>query len=170
MDEIVIAIRPAHIPDVDQIVDVHDDAWRSAYRGIIPGRELERLVSRRGARWWRSAIVRGSGVLVLEFDGVVVGYVTFGRNRTRTLPFTGEIFELYVAPTHQGLGFGRRLFEAARRKLAVHGHGSTLVWALADNDIAIAFYRALGGVVVGEAYENFGATPLNRLAFGFGTS
>lgn len=167
MDEMLIAVRPALISDVEAIVEVHDAAWRSAYRGVIPGRELERLVSRRGPKWWRSAIVRGSGLLVFEFDGAVAGYVSFGRNRTPGLPFSGEIFELYVAPTHQGLGFGRLLFEAARRKLAAHGHASTIVWALADNAPALAFYHALGGGIVCDARERFGSETLKRLAFGF---
>jgi ribosomal protein S18 acetylase RimI-like enzyme len=167
MDEIVIAVRPALITDVDEIVLVHDAAWRAAYRGIIPGQELERIVSRRGARWWRSAILRGSGLLVFEFGGKVAGYVSFGRNRTKTPPYTGEIFELYVSPTHQGLGFGTLLFKGARRRLAAHGHSSTLVWALADNAHALGFYRALGGRVVGEAHESFGAVTLKRVAFGF---
>jgi ribosomal protein S18 acetylase RimI-like enzyme len=167
MDEIVIAVRPAHISDVDAIVDVHDLAWRSAYRGIIPGRELERLVSRRGPRWWRSAILRGSGLLVFEFDNRIAGYVSFGRNRTPTLPFSGEIFELYVAPAHQGLGFGRLLFDGARRKLAAYGHTSLIVWALAENAPALAFYRALGGTVACEANERFGTVFLERVAFGF---
>lgn len=167
MDGTVITVRPALTSDIDSIVEVHDDAWRSAYRGIIPGRELERLVSRRGPRWWRSAIVRRSGLLVFEFDSSIAGYVSFGRNRTHSLPFAGEVFELYVAPSHQGLGFGRLLFEAARRKLALHGHQSTLVWALAENENAIGFYRALGGVVVGQARESFGSRTLERIAFGF---
>lgn len=162
-----MAVRPALITDVDEIVRVHDCAWRSAYRGIIPGRELERMVSRRGQNWWRSAILRGSGLLVFEFAGAVAGYVSFGRNRTRTPPFTGEVFELYVAPDHQGLGFGTLLFEAARRKLAAHGHSSVLVWALADNAMALEFYRARGGDVVCEAHESFGRESLKRLAFGF---
>lgn len=167
MDGIVITVRPALISDVEEIVEVHDAAWRSAYRGVIPGRELERLVSRRGAKWWRSAIVRGSGLLVFEFDSVVAGYVSFGRSRTPSLHYSGEIFELYVAPAHQGLGFGRLLFDAARRKLAAHGHVSTIVWALADNAPALAFYRALGGKGVCEAQERFGTETLKRLAFGF---
>ena len=167
MDEIVIAVRPALITDVEEIVQVHDTAWRSAYRGIIPGRELERIISRRGPRWWRSALLRGSGLLVFEFGGAVAGYVSFGRNRTKTSDYTGEIFELYVSPTHQGLGFGSRLFDAARRRLAAHGHGSTLVWALAENANALGFYGALGGNVVGEADERFGNVTLKRVAFGF---
>ena len=167
MDEIVIAVRPALISDVEEIVEVHDAAWRSAYRGIIPGRELDRIVSRRGPRWWRNAILRGPGLLVFEFGGVVAGYVSFGRNRTKTSSYAGEIFELYVSPAHQGLGFGSLLFKGARRRLAEHGHDSMLVWALADNANALGFYRALGGKVVGEAEESFGAVTLKRVAFGF---
>ena len=170
MDEIVLSVRAARISDVEGIVEVHDSAWRAAYRGIIPGDELERLVAKRGAKWWRKAIVRGSGLLVFEFDGAVAGYVTFGRNRTPYLPFTSEVFELYVEPSHQGLGFGRLLFEAARRKLAHHGHTSTIVWALADNTSALAFYSAIGGQVVSEAQEKFGRSTLGRLAFGFSNS
>ena len=117
--------------------------------------------------WWRNAILRRSGLLVFEFNSSVEGYVSFGRNRTHSLPFDGEIFEIYVAPSHQGLGFGRLLFDAARRKLALHGHQSTLVWALAENENAVRFYRALGGVVVGQARETFASRALERLAFGF---
>jgi ribosomal protein S18 acetylase RimI-like enzyme len=130
-------------------------------------RELERMVARRGHKWWRSAILRGSGLLVFEFAGEVAGYVSFGRNRTRTPPFTGEVFELYVSPSHQGLGFGTLLFDAARRKLAAHGHLSVLVWVLADNAPALDFYRARGGDMICESRESFGSESLKRLAFGF---
>ncbi len=167
MDEIVITVRPALSSDVDEIVEVHDAAWRSAYRGLIPGRELEKLIARRGPGWWRKAIARGSGLLVLEFDGAIAGYVSYGRNRAPSIPFSGEIFELYVAPAHQGLGFGRRLFRAARRKLALHGYESTIVWALAENELALAFYRAMGGSIVCQAHETFGAETRERVAFGF---
>jgi ribosomal protein S18 acetylase RimI-like enzyme len=167
MDEIVISVRPASRSDVDQIVDVHDAAWRGAYRGLIPGIELERLIARRGQVWWTKAIVRGSGISVLEFDGAVAGYVSFGRNRAPKIPFAGEVFELYVAPAYQGLGFGRRLFCAARRKLALHGYRSTIVWALADNEGATGFYRAMGGAVVSEGSETFGRVSCARVAFGF---
>lgn len=70
-------------------------------------------------------------------------------------------------PEHQGLGFGRRLFKASRRELAEHGYLSTIVWALADNDTALAFYARLGGQTVRRAEERFGACMLTRVAFGF---
>src|SRR5947209_19355903 len=107
MVEKVISIRNARPADAEAIAEVHDAAWRDAYRGIIPGRELERMVARRGPRWWQTAILRGTRLAVLEFDDSIVGYSSYGRNRVPTLPYGGEVFELYLAPEFQGLGFGR---------------------------------------------------------------
>ena len=168
MVETVISIRPARLGDEGDIASVHDAAWREAYRGVIPGRELERMIARRGPAWWRLAIARRTPLLVLEFSDSVVGYVSYGRNRVPSLGYGGEIFELYLAPECQGCGFGRRMFEAARKDLVGHGYGTLVVWALADNARAIGFYRRLGGRVVRRAHETFGGQERERIAFGFG--
>jgi ribosomal protein S18 acetylase RimI-like enzyme len=163
----VITIRVARDGDEESIANVHDAAWRDAYRGIIPGRELERMIARRGPRWWRKAIARGSRLLVLDFGDRIAGYVSYGRNRVPALSFGGEVFELYLAPEFQGVGFGRRLFEAAQKDLADHGYASFLVWALADNERAFGFYRRLGGRIIRRAPERFGEETRERVAFGF---
>ena len=54
MVETVISIRAARLGDEGEIATVHDAAWREAYRGVIPGRELERMIARRGPEWWRA--------------------------------------------------------------------------------------------------------------------
>jgi ribosomal protein S18 acetylase RimI-like enzyme len=167
MTEALITIRDARENDAEAIAEVHDAAWRHAYRGIIPGRELERMIARRGPTWWRSAIVRRSRLVVLDFDDAIGGYASYGRTRVPALAYGGEIFELYIAPEFQGLGFGKRLFAAARKDLAEHGYGSFLVWALAENEPALAFYRRLGGKVVRRAYERFGTELRERVAFAF---
>src|ERR1700689_1759285 len=105
MVETVVTIRGAKIGDAQDIADVHDAAWRDAYRGVIPGRELERMVARRGPRWWETAIRQGTRLAVLDFDESVTGYTSYGRNRVPSLPYGGEIFELYLMPEFQGLGF-----------------------------------------------------------------
>jgi len=163
----VITIRRARKSDALEIAEVHDSAWRDAYRGIIPGRELERMIARRGPNWWTSAIARNSRLIVLDFDESIGGYASYGRNRVPSLPYRGEIFELYLAPEFQGLGYGRRLFQAARADLAEHGLPNLLVWALADNERALQFYERMGGRVVRQAKERFGAELRDRVAFGF---
>ena len=142
-----------------------DEAWRAAYQGIIPGPELDGLINRRGAHWWESAIRKGSRVSILGFGDMVAGYANYGRNRARSLYYDGEIYELYLRPEFQGLGFGRRLFTAARRDLAQSGIKSLVVWALSDNESAVEFYRALGGRPVARSCEKFGDKTLDKVAY-----
>ncbi len=168
MIEALITIRRAQPDDATEIAQVHDASWRDAYRGIIPGRELEKMIARRGPRWWQSAIQRGSRLMVLDFDETIGGYASYGRNRVPSLPYGGEVFELYLSPEFQGLGFGRRLFRAVRDDLAGHGFAATIVWALADNERALEFYRAMGGKLVRQAEEKFGDVSRGRVAFAFG--
>ncbi len=167
MVDTVYSIRHAKPGDAQAIAEAHDASWRDAYRGIIPGAELERMIARRGPAWWSAAIARGTGLLVLDYDGIIAGYATYGRNRVPSMPYSGEIFEIYLVPEYQGLGFGRRVFRAARRELAEHGYLSTIVWALADNEKALGFYRRLGGLPIRRAEERFGTDMLTRVAFGF---
>ena len=162
-----IRIRVAEPADAAGVADVHDAAWMEAYRGIIPGAHLERMVQRRGQGWWANALSRGSRIAVLDFDDSIAGYASYGRNRAVSLPYRGEIFELYLKPEYQGLGFGHRLFTAAQKDLANHGLNSVIVWSLADNERAIAFYERLGGTMVGRAHETFGDVSRERLAFGW---
>ncbi len=167
MVKVLHSIRPARTGDAQAIAAVHDAAWREAYSGIIPGKALESMINRRGPAWWLAGIRSGSRILVLEFDGNVVGYASLGRNRVAAIPYAGEIFELYLAPEFQGLGFGLRLFAAARNDLAAKGYLSTIVWALADNERAIRFYERVGGVEVWRATERFDNDTRARVAFGF---
>jgi ribosomal protein S18 acetylase RimI-like enzyme len=165
MSTVLIEIRRAKPADATAVADAHDEAWRTAYQGIIPGVELDKLIGRRGPAWWESAIRKGSRIALLAFGDRIAGYANYGRNRARSLFYDGEIYELYLRPEFQGLGFGRRLFSAARRDLAQSGLKSLVVWALSDNDPAVEFYRALGGRAVARSSERFGNRVLDKVAF-----
>jgi len=167
MSTILIEIRRAKTGDAGLVADAHDEAWRTAYQGIIPGAELEKLINRRGPAWWESAIRKGSRIALLQFGDKIAGYTNYGRNRARSLYYDGEIYELYLRPEFQGLGFGRRLFTAARRDLAQSALKSLIVWALSENETAVEFYRALGGKAIARSSEKFGTRVLDKVAFGW---
>lgn len=162
-----IGIRRAKLTDAAAIAEVHDSAWRYAYRGVLPGAELERMIARRGPAWWERAIQRRVSIMVLEVADEVRGYVTFGASRARSLPYRGEVYELYIQPEYSGLGFGRRLFDAARTALTSEGRRTFVVWALAENEAACRFYETLGGRAVANAEETIGPANLPKIAFGF---
>ncbi len=165
MTTVTIGVRRAEIEDAEAITAVHDSAWRNAYDGVIPAKELARIVARRGARWWERAIRRGTAILVLEVGGEICGYATVGPNRARNLAQKGEVYEIYMRPEYQGIGLGTRLFLAARRELSRFGFDTVVVWALADNDGACRFYSNAGGQKVARANERFGNVSLTKVAF-----
>ncbi len=165
MKTLSIDIRRAEPGDAAAIADVHQEAWRGAYAGIIPHKALTSMINRRGRTWWADAIRRAASVLVVELGGEVVAYATLGRNRARELPQQGEIYELYVLPEYQGIGLGTRLFDAAREKLSAHGLSGLVVWALEENDNALAFYSGAGGRDIAEGVEVFDQKALRKVAF-----
>jgi ribosomal protein S18 acetylase RimI-like enzyme len=162
---VLIEIRRARPADAVAVAETHDEAWRATYQGVIPGVELEKLITRRGPDWWDSAIRKGSRIAILAFGDKVAGYANYGRNRARSLFYDGEIYELYLRPEYQGLGFGRRLFTSARRDLGQSGMKSLVIWALSDNEPAVEFYRALGGKAIARSSERFGGRNLDKVAF-----
>ena len=167
MKELTISIRRARTEDAAALSGVFDSAWREAYQGIIPAIALERMMARRGPRWWLSTVGRGRPLVVLDVGETVAGYVSYGRCRDRSLPAEGEIDELYLAPEYQGIGFGRRLFKAVRNDLSDREMTKVAVWALADNERACAFYTRLGGRPIARIDERIGGVPLPKVAFLF---
>lgn len=165
MTTLVVDVRRAEPDDAAAISETHRAAWQHAYAGLIPFRTLMAMVERRGHGWWRRAIRGSTSILVLEVDGTIAGYATLGLNRARSLPQEGEIYELYLRPEYQGIGLGSRLFSEARRLLASLGCKGMVVWTLEENDRAINFYQALGGIDIAEGSETFDQRPLKKIAF-----
>jgi GNAT superfamily N-acetyltransferase len=167
MSDLLVSIRHAKTEDAASLSKVFDAAWREAYLGIIPGVTLEKMLSRRSERWWRSTVSRGRPLVVLDIGQGAVGYASYGRCRDRSLPANGEIDELYLLPEYQGIGFGRRLFNAVRNDLRHRELGRIVVWALEANGRACAFYEGMGGHRVARVEERIGGTPLAKVAYLF---
>ena len=168
-DRPLIKVRRAKPGDAKALANVFCESWRSAYTGIIPFMHLQQMVRARDATWWQNAIRREGDILVLEVESVVAGYATFGpaRNQTGTKPI-GEIYELYFLPVYQGIGLGEHLFEACRAGLDHRRLNGLLVWALAANESAIAFYWRRGGRPVAKRADRVGNSKLDKIAFTWG--
>ena len=166
MATLTIDIRHPDTEDASALSEVFVSAWDEAYRGIIPYVDLRRIASRRGPEYWTHVAQNAARqVLVLSLDGAARGYVTFGHNRHDRIPAQGEVYELYVDPVCQGAGLGRRLFDAARQRLAARRSKGLVIWALAGNDRADGFYRSCGGHVAGEDRIRFFGRNYRRIAY-----
>jgi ribosomal protein S18 acetylase RimI-like enzyme len=157
-------IRRGKPSDAKALAAIFADSWRLAYRGIIPHLHLESMIRRRGPEWWASALRSGDNILVLEIDRTLAGYATWGFARARG-PYQGEIYELYLAPVYQGLGFGEHLFEACRHAMDQRKLRGLICWSLAENTPAIEFYWRRGGRPIAQTFDNIGGERLEKIAF-----
>jgi ribosomal protein S18 acetylase RimI-like enzyme len=138
-------VRAAVPEDAEAIAAVHVATWRDAYAGLMPDEILNGLDVSQRAETWRGrlrALPDAVFVFVFEQHGQVRGFVSGGPDRAGRV--SGEVFAIYVHPSCQGLGAGRRLLEAAGQRLAEAGFAEASLWVLATNRAARGFYESQG--------------------------
>ncbi|MEO9773379.1 GNAT family N-acetyltransferase [Roseibium sp.] len=156
----LIDLRAARTADCDALAGIHSEAWLGAYRGVLHGVDLQKMVSRRGTDWWHGALARGVDIRILTIADVPAGYATSGPCRLADTGMEGEIYELYLKPEYQGLGFGRTLFDHVRASLAGRNMSGLAVQVLSDNQPARAFYKAVGGRLSAKSWYRPGGRRL----------
>jgi len=159
-----VSVRPATAADAAALAEIFQLSWRQAYTGIIPYAELAKTLEHRGDRWWSRTLHRGRAYLTLEVLGKPSGYASFGRARYPGAQ-EGEIFELYLSPLYQGLGFGEHLFEACRVALDQRGLKGLMVWVLRENHPARQFYTHRGGRAALRRIDLSLGAPLEKLGY-----
>lgn len=148
-------VRWATADDASGVAAVHVDAWRDAYRGLIPQEVLDGLdVDARTALWtgWLAASLAGEPtdpgrrvshrLLVAEIDGAIVGWAGFGAGRDEGTQHLGELAGLYVHPRFWSQRVGHALIVRAEQELA--GYDEAYLWVLHGNERAARFYEAHG--------------------------
>lgn len=168
MKTLSIDVRPAAPGDAGTLSDVHRQAWQYCYSGLIPHKPLSKMMERRDKAWWRKAAHGPATVLVVDIGDTIAGYATLGLNRARSLPYDGEIYEIYMRPEYQGVGLGHVLFTECRRTLKSFGYSGLVAWCLEDCDAAVQFFRSNGGTDMVEGLEDFDTVRLKKLGFIWG--
>lgn len=130
-------IRPATAADADAIGAVHVRSWQAAYEGLIPADFLAQLSAESRAASWARRIEAGGPVLVAEEDGVIAGFAAYGD---------GRLYALYLLPEYWGRGLGRALHDRVVEDMS---GDSAVLWVLATNERAKAFYVRQGWVADG---------------------
>lgn len=163
-----VRIRRAGITDARAVAEIYVETWREAYPGMLPDRVLLGMSSEHQRRAWRHSICdpAQSVLLAEEPGGSVVGFGSCGATRRPALPFSGEIYTLYVSPDHQRQGAGSMLMAALLRDLSRRGHKSAMVWALADNPSRF-FYEAMGGALVAESTDSLWGRRVRQRGYGW---
>jgi GNAT superfamily N-acetyltransferase len=89
--------------------------------------------------------------LIAELGAEAAGYALFFPTFSSFLAIQGVWLEdLFVRPTHRGVGVGRELLAAVAARVRERG-GQRLEWAALDwNELALGFYRRIGAQTMNE--------------------
>lgn len=156
------SIRKAIPSDAKQIAVVIVEAWRAAYRGLLPDSTLDGLSASETAARWAERIAKGRGhIFVAERDGRVMGVMACGSSEDEDSDRArvGEIHVIYVHPDEWRQGHGTALEGEALRCLRKDGFDEVILWVLRGNARAMRFYEAQG-------FAADGATKVKRRADG----
>lgn len=140
-------IRRATTDDARALARIHVDAWRSAYRGLVPNERLANLsYARSEERFLRSIAEGAEETYVGEEAGEAVGFLALGTSHDDDLGLatTGEICCIYLAPAQWRKGLGTGLCRFGEETLRARGHRTVILWVFAGNENARGFYEAMG--------------------------
>lgn len=155
-------IRPATPADSHALAEIHVDSWKVAYRGQVPDTVLDQLDVEDGDNRWTGILADPDvRTLLLEDDGGLIGFVTFGPSRDSDADPTcvAELWGIYLDPSRWRQGLGTKLCRLVLRELAVARYNRVSAWVLETNARARAFYEAMGFELDEVTREDLIGTP-----------
>ena len=140
-------VRPATARDAKAIAQIHVTTWQAAYKGLMPDDYLGKMTLEKRLAYWSEAIEYSEPQLLVAHEGdKIVGFVGYDRSRdAKTRATVGEIWAIYVLPSHWGSGAGLALWDGARDGLKEEGCTQVTIWVLLGNERALRFCEHAAG-------------------------
>lgn len=141
-----IQIRTATASDTPAIAHIINEAWKLAYRGIVPQSILDNLSDDKKAVQLQIGLERYPAMryYLLEADGVPLGASCLHPAREDDLPRAAEFSFFYFLPNSWRRGYGTSLLQYLIHEAIEQGYRQICCWVLEDNHRAIAFYESQG--------------------------
>lgn len=165
-------MRPATAHDAPTIAQLHVQAWRVAYEGIVPADVLTSQSVQRRMDWWTGCLTGPERddvrVAVAVSSGEVVGFCAVGSSRDEGADTTvGEIHAIYVTPVRWACGAGSALLAAGEQWLREEvGSKEATLWVLEENRRTRGWYERRGWHWDGcRREEKLGGAALTELRY-----
>jgi GNAT superfamily N-acetyltransferase len=165
-----IVIRPAHAGDAEAIARVRVDSWRETYRGMIPQAYLDAMQLEASRAIWEKVLSAASptiGVYVAERGTEIIGFSSGNRLTEPKHGFDSELSAIYIRGEFQLAGVGRRLVAQIALSQRALGATGLIVWVIAGNKAARAFYERLGAELVIEQAFQWDGMDLMEAGYGW---
>jgi len=139
-------VRPATLRDAKQIAELHNEAMRDVFRARLTDLPVAAVSQEKRQAYWREAIEYSEPQVQVALDeDRIVGFVGFDRSRDKgTPPTMGELWAIYVAPSHWSRGVGLALWDAAREGLQEEGCSHVSIWLPLAAERALRFHELAG--------------------------
>jgi ribosomal protein S18 acetylase RimI-like enzyme len=164
-------IRKATADDAWGIANVHIESWKETYAGIINQDYLDSLKIEDRLGLWESSlsqIPQQSAVFVaVNPDNEIVGFASFGKERTGKFLTDGELYAIYILKKYQRGKLGLNLLQAGVGQLLEQGYTSMLVWVLEENN-SRKFYERLQPIKAGVEVDKIAGKDHVELAYIWG--
>ena len=141
-----IEIRLATDEDIPAIAHIINEAWKTAYAGIIPQSYLDAMREERKVVRLREGLLRVPHMryFVLCEDGVPVGAASLHRARNEDMQDAAEFSFFYSLPAVWRKGYGTMLLNHLKQISAEAGFLRMCCWVLEENHRAVSFYESQG--------------------------
>ena len=160
----MFVVRKATIEDVKGIAKVHVDSWKSTYKGIVVQTYLDSLTYQQKEEQWSQANFDCLYVAETK-EEKIVGFVSFGKERSEKYHFEGELYAIYILEEYQGKGIGKLLVMATIEALQKQQLSNMLVWVLEESP-SCKFYERYSPEKVGE--ESFSIHNRKHVEIAYG--
>jgi len=139
-------IRTAAVSDTPIVAHIVNEAWKTAYAGIVPQSVLDSLSDDKKAAQLRVGLERYPNMqyFLFEADGVPLGASCLHPAREDDLEGAAEFSFFYFLPQVWRHGYGTVLLRYLTQEAVKQGYRRMCCWVLEDNDRAIAFYESQG--------------------------
>ncbi|UOQ46779.1 GNAT family N-acetyltransferase [Gracilibacillus caseinilyticus] len=162
-------IRKARPEDAKAIAEVHVQSWKATYHELLDEQDISNTTIEHRQILWETVLKlprKQQPVTVIEENGSIVGFISGGKERTDRFGYDGEIYAIYLLPTHQRKGLGKQLLTAFTEEMKELGYRSLLVWVLTKNPTH-QFYLQLGAQRIEQEQTTIGQGTYQETAYGF---
>lgn len=161
-------IRKAKREDAKGISYVHIQSWKETYKGIISQGYLDSLKIEDREPLWEKSLSETAGessvFVAVNPEGDIVGFASFGKERTGNFKADGELYAIYLLKKYQKDKVGLRLLQRGVDELFEKKYRSMLVWVLAENR-SRQFYESLHPEKAAEEVVSIASQDFVELAY-----
>lgn len=161
-------IREATKEDAVGIAKVHVESWKETYKGIISKDYLDSLKVEGRMNLWERTLSQTTNTdpvfVVVNSDKEIVGFASFGKERTGKFSADGELYAIYILKEFQKGKLGLKLLQAGINKLLKQRYHSMLVWVLEQNE-SRKFYESMKPLKAGEEIVKIAGSDYIEIAY-----